>query len=331
MKINFDVKKNTDNFKNSIKKTTEKSAETMGEVLSKTGEATNKLATDVQKGLQDFAEKNKQENYLKRLKKYNPLFAETYFSDSFNLPNVIAIVDDAERKDIDVCQGAIGWLNNDNGIEILFMYDEFVPLSGINFSSNVQCDAVYYVDRFDRTRFINVNEIFKNSIVEKIAELKDVAYCIGAKSCSIDIYESSNEKKESKFSFGMKANAKTSVGNVSTSESHESSSINNNIIKVKASGLIKFKDNNNLKSPKLKWFKDNDIIKNLIKMRLENTCTIESDKFEIDGYTSAIMSTKTAKSIDASFSKIAGFKGNIKTESNAVKENSSTFVFYIEF
>lgn len=33
------------------------------------------------------------------------------------------IVDDAVRRDIDVCEGSIGWLGKENDIEILYLYD----------------------------------------------------------------------------------------------------------------------------------------------------------------------------------------------------------------
>ena len=51
------------------------------------------------------------------MKQYNPLFPEEYFSDTFFVPNIIRIVDDAVRRDIDVCQGAIGWRENKKGTE----------------------------------------------------------------------------------------------------------------------------------------------------------------------------------------------------------------------
>ena len=90
-----------------------------------------------------------------RIRHYNPLFREKFFSKEFTLPNVIQIVDDAVRRGVDVCEGAIGWTKKVGGVEILYIYDEFVKESGIKFVPFVKCDAVYCVDNFDRNKFIN--------------------------------------------------------------------------------------------------------------------------------------------------------------------------------
>lgn len=67
-----------------------------------------KKAIGVQNSVKDIMNKTKSDNYLRRLKKYNPLFLEQYQNEGFNIPNMIMIVDDAIRRDIDVCEGAIG-------------------------------------------------------------------------------------------------------------------------------------------------------------------------------------------------------------------------------
>lgn len=79
------------------------------------------------------------------MKKYNPLFPEEYNSDDFHVPNIICIVDDAVRRDIDVCQGAIGWRENKKDTEVLFLYDEFVEKSGLKFVPAPVCDEIYYI------------------------------------------------------------------------------------------------------------------------------------------------------------------------------------------
>lgn len=46
---------------------------------------------------------------------------------------MIKIVDDAERRGIDVCEGAIGWLGKVANTEIMYLYDEAVEDSGLTF------------------------------------------------------------------------------------------------------------------------------------------------------------------------------------------------------
>ena len=194
---------------------TKKSAEAVSGFLQKTSDLGKKTVSDVQAGAVALSEKAKQDSYLRRLKKYNPLFPDVYHSESFNLPNMIMIRDDAERKGIDVCEGAIGWLGNESGMEVLYLYDEFVRDSGITFVPSADCDAVYYVDSFDRTRYLRVDCIFKKAHEEKLAELKYVAYCLGAKSCTIEISESNVEVSVSKkkAALGLGGNLKSTKVN----------------------------------------------------------------------------------------------------------------------
>lgn len=76
MKINFDKKKNS---------------ETVAEILQRTSDISKKVAAGVQNSAKDIADKTKSDNYLRKLKKYNPLFPEQYQSESFNIPNIIIL------------------------------------------------------------------------------------------------------------------------------------------------------------------------------------------------------------------------------------------------
>lgn len=147
---------------------TKKGAEAVSNFLQKTSDFGKKTVSDVQAGANDLSEKMKQDSYQRRLKKYNPLFPDVYQSNTFTLPNMIMIRDDAERKGIDVCEGAIGWLGNESGMEVLYLYDEAVPTSGITFVPSADCDAIYYVDKFDRKKFIRTDYIFKLAHDERL-------------------------------------------------------------------------------------------------------------------------------------------------------------------
>lgn len=130
MKLNIDLKKGVEVFEDVKQKTTE-----LVQKTSETGmQVAANVAENVQKGAKEFSEKSKQDNYERRLKKYNPLFPERYHSDEFNLPNMIVIVDDAVRRDIDVCKGAIGWLSNQKGMEVLHLGSEAMKRKDQNLS-----------------------------------------------------------------------------------------------------------------------------------------------------------------------------------------------------
>ena len=196
MKIEFDKKK---------------SAEALSGLVQSTVDFSKKAAADAKVGVAAMVEKSKADSYARRMKKYNPLFPDQYKSESFNLPNIIMIVDDAVRRGIDVCEGSIGWLRKENDVEILCLYDEAVTFSGLQFVPAATCDSVYYVDSFDRKRFVRLDCLFRKSHEEKIAELQHIAYCLGAKNCSIQIRETDIQKKDSKRKFANKERAVISL------------------------------------------------------------------------------------------------------------------------
>ena len=311
MKINLDLKKGT---------------EAVSGVLQKTTEAGKKLSINVQEKAKDLSEKSKNENYLKKLKKYNPLFPDLFYSDSFNIPNIIVIVDDAVRKDIDVCEGAIGWLSNEKGTEVLHLYDEEVERCGIKFVPSVVCDAYYYVDRFDRTRFIQTDCIFSKAHEERLAELKHIAYSLGAKKCSIEISESSLVSENKNANMKINLPLEKIVAGLSGERVFSKSE------KITQKGIIEatFEGSDEVKMPQLKWFANDDTIKRLIEMRMENRNQLKTEIFELEGSVSATMSQKTACTIDGAIGTVNA-KGGANMEGQAARENHSKLIYKVEF
>lgn len=309
---------------------TKKGAEAVSGFLQKTSDLGKKTISDVQAGANDLSEKMKQDTYQRRLKKYNPLFPDVYQSDSFNLPNMIMIRDDAERRGIDVCEGAIGWTNNESGMEVLYLYDEFIPACGITFVPSADCDAIYYVDSFDRSRFIRIDCIFNKAHEERLAELEHIAYCLGAKSCSIEISESTVEVNVSKKKAAFSGGAVLHGAKVSSTESAEQNLSAKNSTKRSGRIHVQMEGHQSPHMPTLKWFANDNTIKNLIETRCHGEVGIKSKILELSGSSSATMSQKTACSIDNAVGAMK-LKGSSTMESQAVKENHSTLFFSIEF
>ncbi len=103
MKINFESKINK---------------EVLTGIVNKTVDAGKKVALTTKENVAGAIEKAKSASLMKKLKKLNPIFPEQFKSKDFNLPNVIMIVDDAVRRGNKLCEGAVGWLSNDAGVEI---------------------------------------------------------------------------------------------------------------------------------------------------------------------------------------------------------------------
>jgi hypothetical protein len=320
----------------------EKNKEAFNSFWKKTSEIAKKTAIEVKKGAVDLSEQTrevmqeKQEQrkkaaYEKRLKKYHPISAKDFKNKKFNLPNVIEIVDDAVRRDIDVCEGAIGWIEEHKGVEILHLYDEYMDKCGIEFIPFARCDNIYCVDLFDRNRFININRIFAKTNDDKIAELSDIAYCLGAKSCSIEFAEY-NSEFEAK---GLKAKSKL-VKEKEKQKEEMGAEVSNNMQSQKSSHAsgkreMQFDGNNAPIPPTLKWFAHDDNIKRLVEMCCGETRSVKSETLELSGSSSATMSQKTACAIDGAIGKIGGAKGHASMDAQAAKEHHSKLMFHIEF
>ena len=240
-----------------------------------------KVAVNVHDAAIVTSEKIKEDSKNRRLKKYHPITLKEYKSKKFNIPNVIKIVDDAETKHIDVCADAIGRLVNEKGVEIFYINDEFVPACGLHFVPAPVCDGIYHVDNFDRARFIHTDEIFSKALEEKLAELEHIAFCLGARSCSIEIIDDNREKNE------RKTESKTSIDEAENATSVESM----NTAKRNNRGKIEttFSQSSIPQHPRLKWFAHNDNMRNLIEMRLSENGSVRSKTLELSGNSSATL------------------------------------------
>lgn len=303
-----------------------KSQETVSNILQKTSDIGKKAVGVAQKSTRAISEKTQKESYLWRIKKYNPLFPEQYRSKDFHVPNIIMIVDDAVRRGIDVCEGSIGWIGKEKGVEVLYLYDEAIEVSGIKFIPAVTCDAIYYVDSFDRNRFIRIDCIFNKAHEERLAELKHIAYSLGAKSCSIQIIESKTEIQMEKKKSELDTNVSGAYGNYNEDTEHSFKGSDQRDGRIQ----VEFEGSDNPKRPKLKWFAYDENINKLIEMRCKGNNSVKSETLELSGTSSSTMSQGTARTIDSVVGSM-GVNGKATMETQAIKENRSKLRFCIEF
>ena len=320
--------------------------EIMSNILNKASDIGKKVADNVQKGTQVLAEKAKVSHHDYKMKKYNPLFPKEFKSKEFHLPNIIQIIDDATIRDIDVCQGAMGWRKKVNGTEVLFLCDESVKASGISFVPAVTCDAIYYVDNFDRNRYIKTDCIFSKAHEERMAELEHIAFSLGAKKFTAEIVETERVKETNtkKSSGKTNINADFIVSNQSIStESTQTHSLTNethqqNNVQMSGKTCAVFEGSDNPQRPNLKWFMHDETIKGLIEMRCSQKNSIKSKELKLEGTASATMSRTTACNLDgvltaicdSSKAKQIGFS-NTSMEQQATREHSSKLIYTVEF
>ena len=331
---NPDTHKNSEKFSELLQRTSDFGKKAVTDVKEgaltlseRTGEFGRRTVANIQNSAHQLSEKSKHDSYLRRLKKYNPVFPDVYKSQSFNIPNIILIVDDAVRRGIDVCEGAIGWLDTKGGTEILCLYDEAVEFSGLRFVPVASCDSLYYVDNFDRNTFIRIDCVFSKAHDDKIAELEHVAHALGARSCSVELSETHKESSVAKRKSSTKVN---SGAGPSASEEFEMDSRSSKDLRRSGKTVAHFKGSDNPEMPTLKWFAHNETILKLIDYRFSGDNSISSKELHIYGSSAATMSRKAAAAIDAAASAVH-VKGSMSMEDQVHKEEQTTLIYHVEF
>lgn len=286
-----------------------------------------KAAVGAKTGVTAIVEKAKADEVARKLKKLNPLFPEQYNAATFTRPNIIVIVDDAVRKGIELCEGSIGWISNENGSEVLYLYDEAVVFSGVQFVPAVNCDAVYCMDQFDRNRYLRTDCIFNKALEEKIAELEHIAFCIGAKRCIIDIRESSSSDQTQEQNVG----ATGSKGENKIAASFGMKAIKRSGSDQRGYSEVVFEGDREPRYPTLKWFAYDDGINALIDMCCNGQRHIKTKTLELAGSSSATMSMKVASTLDGLLSGGSKAKAQSNMTSMATQEQQRVLRFELEF
>ena len=304
----IDLKKGTDFLKNAA---------------GKVNEAGKKAAVAVQTGIQTVSNNAQQQAYEERIKKYAPLFPDQYRNADFNIPNLIHIVDDAVRKGIDVCEGSIGWLSQEKGVEVLHLYDEAIAFSGLQFLPAAICDSVYYVDPFNRNCYISIDSYFSHIQQAKLAELQHIAFSLGVKHYWVEMVEMTSESQKSNYKSTLKA-AKCVNANAEREINTSSSGHSKSLAEGSFTGARK------PVRPMLCWFANDNNVKNLINMRCseDDDGAITTYTIELSNSSAALMSASTAANIDM----VAGKMGaNCAFHAQSVREHDRKMIFKLEF
>lgn len=277
-------------------------------------------------GAKAAAKKIKEENINAQFKKYNPVFRDQYNASDFSLPNMVMIVDDSERRDIEVCKGSIGWKSVEDGMEVLHLYYDAVATSGLVFSPAPMCNSIYYVDPHKTTSFVNLDSLFERMQREKLAELVDVANCLGAKSYSVEIIE--EEKQTEQGVVNAKAEAKVKIAKAGAGVEHKDDSLKHGV--RRASVTANFSEKREPIEPTLCWFKDDDSILGLIKHVCRDHGRIKGQTLIFEGSKHAVMAQETAAKIDAAVKKLGAQVSGTMVK-KAESESSSKIIFKLKF
>ena len=308
-----------DKFKEGAKKFSEKAQEAGGKAATVANEVTHQAGSKSYDVYQDLREKY-----------YSPVMYDEYMAEDYDLPNLIVIVDEDRRKNVDICEGAIGWLKIVSKAEVLYMYDEFVDDSGLLFYPQPSMDSLYMVDRFDKKRFINVSSYLAVAQSEKMTELKQIAHKLGAKYCKLVSYEGSKQTVTTQTKIkgnaslkGKKAPKGSLDSEINSSKSEEHS--------TQVMFEQKFDSTGEATMPELKFYAHDAEIKALIDSRLNpETSNTTEYRMGIDCRSSTSMSFSMAHKVDAVLKKM-GLGASLNVSKEVKTESQNTLEFYVEF
>lgn len=266
---------------------------------------------------------------------YKPVFPDEYNSPDYKIPKMIVIKDEASRKGIDVCKGAIGWADKIGELEALCMYDDWAKTCGLSFMPTLTLDTAYYVHPFDSSKYVRVEDYITTMKKDMNAELADIAYCLGAKSCKIERTE-----KKSK-SFHVKGHNKNSGSapllvdgvpvQASLEDKEKASFEYTDGSEWHESFQQTFAGEAKASAPELRWYKDDSSINQLIKTRCSEGMNVSKTyRYEITNTYSSCVGMGLAKKLDGALAAIKiGQKG--KLQSDLKKDSKMEYVYEVNF
>lgn len=281
--------------------------------------------------LKNNAEAQVKEGYTAlQMKFHNPLFLEELKSGEKAVPDLITIIDDDEKKGVEVCKGSLGWISKENGLNVLHLFNKEVSNIEKQFVPYELLYEVYLRDPYDSDSFVVLQDYFKKMEEAKVAELENIAHSLGAKKCEIELIEEKKKIEKKDKNGHVKGNVKVKKAKAEISEEIKLENIETEKSKIVSS--TEFKGNSKPVRPELKWFKKDEKIKGLIAAVCSETVDnkMSKQRFTIDRSSSKSMSREMAAKIDGAISKL-GFEGNMNMESEVLTESRKIFVFSVEF
>lgn len=323
-KINLELQKEQNKKLDSVKDTFEKAYNFVGDAAKITVDFAGKGLKEAQKVFKDVSKNLSEEQSRKNIERYKPIFSKDV---PVSYPKMISIVDFDKRMGIKECEGAVGFEETINGIEILGIYKKEINKFGrIEYYPDKNPTAsIYYVHPINNLQYIEITEYFSYLKEQRITELEYIAQELGAKHFKVEIMEEtlsnivSKNKADVKIGAG-KDKAGISIEKGKGQKAYESIGI--------ASELTW--PGREPREPKLNLWANNESIKNLIKQRLSSDNRLQSKTFRLDYNTSSGIKEKEAAKIDGVL-KTLKFQAAGSIQNEAKKESKRRLEYTIDF
>ena len=267
----------------------------------------------------------KYQDHLKN--KFNPISLDMLNDSEFRKPKIVRIVDDFElSKKYKINNDSIGGLVNVGKMPVLYLFDKDVNDSGLKLIPEVQFDSVYLWDPYRNNTFIQAESYYAEILKQRLAELSNIAFCIGAKSYRVELCESEENTEKLSQKGSIKANAK--VAKAGVSESYEESVKSSRENRALASAT--FTERRNPEMPILRYYRHDIAIHDVINQALNDRGTLTVKDVELVGSSHKFMSKQTAASIDATIKKIGASIGT-SVSKQTTQEITKKMIFHLEF
>ena len=343
--------------KETISKTTsfvhEKAAEA-ADAASSSAKKAHETATEAAKRASIAFEAN-QKNM--KLAHYKPVFPEEYLAPDYDRPKMIIIEDEDTRKGIDVCEGAIGWFGKAADLEVLHLYEEAVPMSGVDFYPQPVCGAAYFENKVTASRYINLDSYFDVLEKDRLTELRRIAYDLGARRCTLESYEEAKAVRVAKAGAGERLKGvalrkhetllREDGVEEEISKKGKQKPVRENVLnedsihaeldysRAREKSIVftqTFEGNAEPKRPKLEWFKNDREIEFLIDTRCNGDTGNKTKTYrvQLDSSSTQTMSISLAAKVDKALGKL-GAVCNFSIEGEAKNEARKKLVFEVEF
>ncbi|WP_165045964.1 hypothetical protein [Adlercreutzia sp. ZJ138] len=277
-----------------------------GNAIEKAKEQGGKAVVVAKEGAFHVADKAQETSFELRKKYYNPLSPEEFFDPEFDLPRLIVIEDEDEKKGVDIFEGTIGWLTTDAGMEVLHLFGVAVENSGISFCPLPSYGAVYYCNGFGNdNRYLRLDRYLDTVREEMMSELKQIAHKLGARECRLESVEESKlviiRNKKAKGNVRILTDAGRVDGSAEAAFDQENSHTRKRTMLFQQ----KFEGNAVPQQPELHWYSQNKEILSLIESRLTGSKLNVTSSYciTVECSASSFVTESAAAKIDAALKK----------------------------
>ena len=254
------------------------------------------------------------------LKTLCPIFRNDLDSTNFLMTKLIRITEiDKRRQESEVCKGSIGHMSVQKEMKIINIYRNNVDIFGLTFYPDMDGE-VYYVDPFDRKRYIALDDYFRYLKEARINELQKIAQDLGATHFRVTYKEQQVAQATQKRKVNVKSPVTADVQREASATAFSTVEI---AAEMTCPGHAPIK-------PQLMYLQKEPSIQSLITLRMDTESPITHQKYTLKLSNSSGIKENDAIKIDAALKsmKCSGY-ATVTTE--AQKEANRFFEYEIDF